>query len=898
MTMPNAVPRLLPTTTPTVLVGLLSFAWIVSMSPWLDVFQIDPDEGLNLGKAALVAAGYSPYGDIWNDQGPVLTYLLAALQFVLPNDVHAARLLIAAAASLLLAGLHAAVRRDGGGLAAAATVVLLFTCPHFLQLSSAVMIGLPAIAFAGLSLAIAGTQRLSPVPRAVVSGLVFGLSLQTKLFTFTMAPALMLAVSGIAASGVRHRPFRAVAIWMLACALAFAIIAVVSGQDPIASLVAPHVAPALRTQHDSLTSLATIWTTLRQSPTVTIPGLLGLAVLLLWPGIDRRPLAVPGTWLATAGLALALHHPVFTHQVLLLIVPLAWIAGLYAVSLGTWAAALPVRIPAPGTTVALVACAAIIGVSKFPAPEKAAAANPYALSALALHTYAPLGGWVVTDVPMAAFRNGLLVPPELVVFSEKRRTIGKLTDADLLASIERRKPTQVVFQRFTMPAEVHARLAGDYLVAHRGIPPAPYLHYVRRMPELQLDRPALGAELAGLVERMAATSVDGGYAVAVDPATGRRFGESMTPIPTDVFWMLPAGATFEIGERFLRAFALTGDARFQDLALRTALAVVRSQTCDGGWPPAATVDDDCSPRYADQPHVSFDEGMQAGIIGFLVDVALTLPPGPGRDEILTAARDALGLVLETQKPDGAWPQLLHTNDYTSYATLNDDVVTSHIDVLLRAYTTFGDERYLVAAKRGLEFLLAAQLASGGWAQQYDDQLRPARGRAFEPAAAASIETAYAIRTLLEAFARLGDERLLAAAGKAADWLVASQTGPETWSRFYEIGSNRPIFGDRDGSVHYALGEISRERRDGYRWSGRFPDVLQAIRLAKAARRGAADYDAEKAVIAQTDRLAGLARALKMDPETDAVENGALISAITWLARVDDLLAAIAFSGER
>ena len=81
--MPNAVPRLLPTTTPTVLVGLLSFAWIVSMSPWLDVFQIDPDEGLNLGKAALVAAGYSPYGDIWNDQGPVLTYLLAALQFVL-----------------------------------------------------------------------------------------------------------------------------------------------------------------------------------------------------------------------------------------------------------------------------------------------------------------------------------------------------------------------------------------------------------------------------------------------------------------------------------------------------------------------------------------------------------------------------------------------------------------------------------------------------------------------------------------------------------------------------------------------------------------------------------------------------------------------------------------------
>ena len=40
-----------------------------------------------------------------------------------------------------------------------------------------------------------------------------------------------------------------------------------------------------------------------------------------------------------------------------------------------------------------------------------------------------------------------------------------------------------------------------------------------------------------------------------------------------------------------------------------------------------------------------------------------------------------------------------------------------------------------------------------------------------------------------------------------------------WARFYAVGTNRPIYGDRDGKVHYTLEEISAERRDGYAWQG-------------------------------------------------------------------------------
>jgi PelA/Pel-15E family pectate lyase len=38
-----------------------------------------------------------------------------------------------------------------------------------------------------------------------------------------------------------------------------------------------------------------------------------------------------------------------------------------------------------------------------------------------------------------------------------------------------------------------------------------------------------------------------------------------------------------------------------------------------------------------------------------------------------------------------------------------------------------------------------------------------------------------------------------------------------WARFYEIGTNRPIFVGRDGVVKYSVAEIEHERRTGYSW---------------------------------------------------------------------------------
>ena len=42
---------------------------------------------------------------------------------------------------------------------------------------------------------------------------------------------------------------------------------------------------------------------------------------------------------------------------------------------------------------------------------------------------------------------------------------------------------------------------------------------------------------------------------------------------------------------------------------------------------------------------------------------------------------------------------------------------------------------------------------------------------------------------------------------------------------FEIGTNRPLFADRDGVAKYDLADIGYERRNGYGWLGYWPQKL-------------------------------------------------------------------------
>ena len=51
------------------------------------------------------------------------------------------------------------------------------------------------------------------------------------------------------------------------------------------------------------------------------------------------------------------------------------------------------------------------------------------------------------------------------------------------------------------------------------------------------------------------------------------------------------------------------------------------------------------------------------------------------------------------------------------------------------------------------------------------------------------------------------------------WSAQDPSAPPLWARFYEIGTNRPLFLGRDGVVRGSLAEIEPERRTHYSWLG-------------------------------------------------------------------------------
>src|SRR5690348_17351349 len=128
------------------LIGLISI-----LSPWWSYYEYGPDEGFNLQKAVLVTQGYHLYEDIWSDQPPFLTYLLAGVQLIFPFSIFAARATILLFAGLLAACLFRVTARFDGNAAGWTSAFLLACTSLYLELSVSVMIGLPAIALTMLS---------------------------------------------------------------------------------------------------------------------------------------------------------------------------------------------------------------------------------------------------------------------------------------------------------------------------------------------------------------------------------------------------------------------------------------------------------------------------------------------------------------------------------------------------------------------------------------------------------------------------------------------------------------------------------------------------------------------------------------------------------------------------
>jgi hypothetical protein len=79
--------------------------------------------------------------------------------------------------------------------------------------------------------------------------------------------------------------------------------------------------------------------------------------------------------------------------------------------------------------------------------------------------YAPKTEWMATDLPMFAYRAGLLDPPNLAVITSKRYTSGLITEDEIIQTIKDYQPGMVLLGRFEYPL-VKTSLASNYQLVY------------------------------------------------------------------------------------------------------------------------------------------------------------------------------------------------------------------------------------------------------------------------------------------------------------------------------------------------------------------------------------------------------------------------------------------------
>ena len=220
-------------------------------------------------------------------------------------------------------------------------------------------------------------------------------------------------------------------------------------------------------------------------------------------------------------------------------------------------------------------------------------------------------------------------------------------------------------------------------------------------------------------------------------------------------------------------------------------------------------------------------------------------------------------LFDAQYDNGGWPQRYPlVSGYSRHITFNDNAMIGVMSVLRdiaeqKEDYTFVDEgrrrKAKEAVQKGIECILKCQIIVDGrstaWCQQHDEKtLEPRPARIYEKISICGGESVGIVKFLMSI--DNPTEGIVEAIQSAVAWfdhvklagirqinkpddsergydkvIVRDETAPPIWARFYQIGTNRPIFCGRDGKIKDTLAEIEHERRTGYAWYGYGPSEL-------------------------------------------------------------------------
>lgn len=256
-------------------------------------------------------------------------------------------------------------------------------------------------------------------------------------------------------------------------------------------------------------------------------------------------------------------------------------------------------------------------------------------------------------------------------------------------------------------------------------------------------------------------------------------------------------------------------------------------------------------------HTTFDNSTTYTHIYYLAQVYTQTKIEKYKDACLKG----IDFILAAQYPNGGWPQYFPLEKgYSRHITFNDGAYMGIMNLLGKivnndANFAFVDSetknKVSKAYENGIDCILKTQISDHGkltaWCQQHDEiTLLPTWARKFEPPSVSNAESVdivlflmkienpseQVIRSVQSAIKWFSDSKILntrvetfqapefdSKYKKVTDdrRVVIDSTARPIWTRYYELGTGRPLFCDRDSVYLYSLAEVSRERRSGYAW---------------------------------------------------------------------------------
>ncbi len=292
-------------------------------------------------------------------------------------------------------------------------------------------------------------------------------------------------------------------------------------------------------------------------------------------------------------------------------------------------------------------------------------------------------------------------------------------------------------------------------------------------------------------------------------------------------------------------------------------SIVQYQTPEGGWPKNTDMTAPPSAEFLagdkfDHRAPTIDNDATTTQLYYLAQIITAT-----KDEALrTAFLRGFDYLLAAQYPNGGWPQYFPViKGYYTHITYNDNAMVNALTVLRDAARGMGPYAFVDEARRakaaaavekGLACILHTQVKQAGkltvWCAQHDETtFAPAWARNFEPPSLSGSESVGIVKFLMGV--EHPSPEIIAAIEGAVAWFqtvpihglrvdfspsadgrrdrhaVADPAAPALWARFYELGTNKPIFTGRDKVIRYDFNAIEQERRAGYVYLSDWPAEL-------------------------------------------------------------------------